>query len=183
MRFALCILIGAFFTGSHAEVCVQVSEKYSVCPGDNAYADGYGGTVTGVNPFSMKVTFRQHGYSSSYRTYDLEKVSIGRGCLLNYCIGDDAYAAGYGGRIVGINPFAGQITFLQYGYNSTYHTYRIEHVSVGSLCLDFSVTHPTRLVKSLSEFTKIHGIKSKFKYSFPRKQKNFERAKLNRGRP
>lgn len=85
----------------------------------------------GVNPIKQMVSIRFDNGQAD--TYDISRVSVGKGCLYGYCVGDRATVQWLSGRIVGINPASEKISI--YFDNGQQDTYSIDRVSIGKGCI------------------------------------------------
>jgi preprotein translocase subunit YajC len=82
-----------------------------ICAGDTVVSKkGLVGEVIGVNTHSYKTAVRWHttanGYGTNKRTTeDTENLSIDKGCLTYFCIGNTVVSGnGFTGKVIGVNP-------------------------------------------------------------------------------
>ncbi|WPU66840.1 hypothetical protein [Peredibacter starrii] len=140
------------------KVTVKKGCYLSYCVGDSAVVDHADGKVVGINPETQKISVQfDYGVSGvrGIGTYDISRVSIGKGCLNGYCVGDMAVVEYADGEIIGINPWANKIS-INFNQGSTavrgVDTYNIARVSVSSLCAEIDGDNSLRSTKDHTEF-------------------------------
>lgn len=98
------------------------------------------GEIVGVNPtlkkIAIKLALKKGGYSE-IKNFNFKDVTIKKGCLGPYCIGDLVTYENFDGVIAGINFKAKKISINFSGGSSKYNgigTYDLEMVGIGKGC-------------------------------------------------
>ncbi len=101
-------------------------ERY--CVGDGAVVEYLEGEIIGINRQTRNLSIRF--INGATNTYPIERVSIAKGCLDEYCVGDAATVEWLSGEIVAINRYndSASIRFT----NGAINTYPISQISIGS---------------------------------------------------
>ncbi len=116
----------------------------NLCVGDYVVsADNYRGRVIGINPFTSKVVLDLNSYVSHY-SYDIDDVFSGIGCVGEVCVGDDVVSPdNYKGRVIGVNPFTGNVSVDLYSYSSHY-SYYFASLFITNTCVEYDTDYRYR---------------------------------------
>ncbi|MBD63894.1 MAG: hypothetical protein CME62_01700 [Halobacteriovoraceae bacterium] len=122
------------------------------------------GIIVGINPITEKVSINfSHGTSrfKGIGTYDLDEITIGKGCFAGVCVGDRAVrengnAVESGdGVVVGINPSTGRVAIDFNQGTSRFRgigTYYVDSITVGSYCVEYGPESTARYTMNKFEF-------------------------------
>lgn len=132
------------YTYSVKEIYVTSGCVLNLCVGDQVVSsDNYKGRVIGINPFNQKVVIDLDSYSTHY-SYSIDQVFSGLDCVADVCVGDDVVSPdNYKGRVIGVNPFSGQVSVDLYSY-STHYSYYYADLFVTNNCIDYDNNYRQR---------------------------------------
>lgn len=131
------------FASVSAMACVSMGSNNRVCPGDRAMVQNAVGKVIGVNPMQRKVSIDFTGEISGHSgvgTYDLNDITVGKGCVQRYCVNQAAIVENAHGTIIGVNPLTQKITINFTGGRSGHvgiDTYNLERVLRANGCYKY----------------------------------------------
>lgn len=114
------------------------------CVGRTASVENASGTIIAISPRDNKVWIDFNGGISGHvgiESYTSDRVTVAKGCVFGYCVGDTAIVENAVGTIIGINPES-KIATINFTGGRTGHvglaTYSLERISIGEICIDFS---------------------------------------------
>lgn len=114
------------------------------CVGNAATVETLSGTIVGVNKSTGKISITFS--NGATQTYEKSRVTIGKGCMLGYCVGDNATVEWLSGRLVGINPSTLKASILF--TNGAIRTYDLSRVSTDGFCLEYDQNDRRRWIGS-----------------------------------
>lgn len=153
MKRCISLIILSQLSGAFA--CIDLenrSELITVCTGDKAFtADGNraetgDGVIVGLNPNSRKVSINFDRGTTRFGgigTYNLDRVTFGKGCYAGACVGDRGIKQNGGsassgdGIIVGINPVSERVS-INFNFGTSRYggigTYDLNDITIGKGC-------------------------------------------------
>lgn len=141
---------GAINTYGLSRVTVGKDCLQGYCVGDAATVDYLSGQIVGLNQGTMKVSVRFSNGATN--TYSITRVSIGKGCILGYCVGDNATVDWLGGKIVAVNPQREQAS-IRFTNGQT-NTYSLSRISTDGFCAEYG-SHDRKRYISANEFGEV----------------------------
>ncbi|QDK40921.1 hypothetical protein DOM21_05505 [Bacteriovorax stolpii] len=101
------------------------------CADDSGAVMQRAGVIIGVNPVTKMISLRYN--SGVIETVSAQHVSVGKGCLRGYCVGERAAINTRVGRIIGVNPIKYYISVML--DSGVIESVSQEYVAVGKGCL------------------------------------------------
>ena len=131
-------VISLFLTSLSSHAACLTRGPLKVCTGDAVAATGIIGTLVGINQETGQVTISSSTTPErTYKTVDVGVITFQKGgCLMEFCVGDNAFNGNSSGRVVGVNSYTGNVS-INHTPDRSYasiSTYKTSELAIGKGC-------------------------------------------------